>query len=100
MTVRLTVAGLLVCLGISCAPACAQPTADAVSPDSAQPAAGQSVPGAQEPAGPPATPRHTGLKALAKNVVTDFTQLPSKENTVWAMVGGGLAVSVHPADED
>ena len=100
ITARRTAAGLLVCLGISGPPASAQTTTDTASSDSLPAAEGQAIPGTQEPAGPPATPRHTGFKALAKNIVTDFTELPSKENAVWAMVGGGLAVSVHPVDDD
>ena len=98
LTFRRTALGLLICLGIS-GPVSAQGSTGAISSESAA-AASQAAPGVQEPAGPPATPRHTGLKALAKNIVTDFTRLPSKENAVWAMVGGGLAVSVHPVDDD
>jgi len=78
----------------------AQTAANAVSSDSPTPAAAQAVPGVQEPAGPPATPRHTGFKALGKDIVTDFTELPSKQNLVWAAVGGGLALGVHPADDN
>jgi PAP2 superfamily len=54
----------------------------------------------QPPAGPPPTPRHTGIKAMLKGLVTDVEHLPSKENLVWAGVGGGLALAVHPADDD
>ena len=45
---------------------------------------------AQQPAGPPPTPRHTGIKALATHLVTNFKYLPSKENLLWAGAGGGL----------
>jgi membrane-associated phospholipid phosphatase len=56
--------------------------------------------GAQQPAGPPPTPRHTGVKALVKDLYGDVVHLPSKENAIWAAVGGGLALAVHPADDD
>ena len=58
---------------------------------------GQSIP---QPAGPPPTPRHTGIKALLKGIVVDLKHLPSKENLVWAGVGGGLALAVHPIDDN
>ena len=54
----------------------------------------------QKPAGPPPTPRHTGIKALFKDLVDDVKHLPSKENLAWAGVGGGLALAVHPADDN
>src|SRR5262245_45607168 len=54
----------------------------------------------QQPAGPPPTPRHTGLKAMAKDLVEDVKHLPSKENLYWAGLGGGLALAVHPADDN
>ena len=59
--------------------------------------AGQVV---QQPAGPPPTPRHTGIKALIKDLGQDVMHLPSKENLFWAGVGGGLALAVHPADDN
>src|SRR4051812_24355209 len=55
---------------------------------------------AQQPAGPPPTPRHTGVKALATHLVTNFKYLPSKENLLWAGAGGGLALAVHPLDDN
>src|SRR3954470_7771167 len=55
---------------------------------------------AQQPAGPPPTPRHTGIKTLATHLVTNFKYLPSKENLLWAGAGGGLALAVHPFDDD
>jgi membrane-associated phospholipid phosphatase len=58
---------------------------------------GQLIP---QPAGPPPTPRHTGIKAMAKGLVTDVKHLPSKENLMWAGIGGGLALAVHPLDDD
>src|SRR5437764_14708254 len=53
-----------------------------------------------QPAGPPPTPRHTGIRALPKGLITDLEQLPSRENLLWAGVGGGLALAVHPLDGD
>jgi PAP2 superfamily len=54
----------------------------------------------QQPAGPPPPPRHTGIKAMAKGFIIDFKYLPSRENLMWAGVGGGLALAVHPADDN
>jgi len=54
----------------------------------------------QQPAGPPPTPRHTGITAMAKHLVTNFKYLPSKENLLWAGAGGGLALAAHPFDDD
>ena len=54
----------------------------------------------QPPSGPLPTPRHTGIKAMTKGMVVDFKYLPSRENVLWAVVGGGLALAVHPADDD
>jgi len=53
-----------------------------------------------QPAGPPPTPRHTGVKAMIKDLVSDVAHLPSTENLFWAGIGGGLALAVHPADEN
>ena len=53
-----------------------------------------------QPAGPPPTPRHTGIKAMVKDLGSDFKHLPSMENLFWAGVGGGLALAVHPADDN
>jgi membrane-associated phospholipid phosphatase len=52
-----------------------------------------------QPAGPAPTPRHTGVKALLKDLVLDFAHLPSKENLFWVGIGGGTALAVHPADD-
>jgi len=54
----------------------------------------------QKPAGPPPTPRHTGVKALVKDLVDDVKHLPSKENLMWVGIGGGLALAVHPVDDN
>ncbi|HKE84208.1 MAG TPA: phosphatase PAP2 family protein [Vicinamibacterales bacterium] len=53
-----------------------------------------------QPAGPPPTPRHTGIKALVKDLGNDITHLPSKENLLWVGIGGGLALAAHPFDDD
>jgi membrane-associated phospholipid phosphatase len=55
---------------------------------------------ADQPAGPPPTPRHTGLRALFKDLVEDVKHLPSKENLAWATAGGGAALAVHPLDDN
>jgi membrane-associated phospholipid phosphatase len=52
-----------------------------------------------QPAGPAPTPRHTGVKALFRNLASDAAHLPSRENALWAGVGGVAALAVHPADE-
>ena len=52
------------------------------------------------PTGPPPTPRHTGIKAMLKDLLADVKHLPSKENLLWAGAGGGLALAVHPVDDD
>jgi membrane-associated phospholipid phosphatase len=54
----------------------------------------------QPPAEPPPTPRHTGIKALVKGLIVDFKYLPSRENLFWVGVGGGLALAVHPLDDN
>jgi len=54
----------------------------------------------QQPAGPAPTPRHTGIKAMTKHLVTNFKYLPSKENLLWAGTGGGLALIAHPFDDN
>jgi hypothetical protein len=69
-----------------------------VTTESVEPIAFEQVIG--QPAGPPPTPRHTGIKAMAKDLVSDFKHLPSKENLFWAGFTGGLALAVHPADDN
>ena len=54
----------------------------------------------QQPARVPPTPRHTGIKALSKHLVTNFKYLPAMENLYWAAAGGGLALAVHPFDDN
>src|SRR5713101_6811074 len=60
-------------------------------------AADQVVP---QPAGPPPTPRHTGIKAMVKELGRDVKELPSRENLIWVGIGSGLALAAHPFDED
>ena len=55
---------------------------------------------ARQPAGAPPTPRHTGIKAMIKYLVTNFKRLPSPENLYWAGAGGGLALAAHPFDDN
>lgn len=47
----------------------------------------------------PPTPAHTGFRALAENLVEDVKKLPAKQNLYLALIGGGLAAGVHPADQ-
>lgn len=54
----------------------------------------------QPPSGPPATPRHTGFKALFKSLGSDVKHLPSRENLMWVGIGGGLALAAHPFDDN
>jgi membrane-associated phospholipid phosphatase len=54
----------------------------------------------QKSSSAPPTPAHTGIKAMLKGLVTDFEHLPSKENALWAGLGGGAALAVHPADDN
>src|SRR5438093_2181251 len=54
----------------------------------------------QPPAGPPPTPRHTGVRALVKDLGRDIVHLPSRENLFWVAVGSGLALAVHPIDDN
>ncbi len=53
-----------------------------------------------QPSGAPPTPRHTGIKAMVKGIFTGLKHIPSKENAIWAGVGGGLALAVHPLDDN
>jgi membrane-associated phospholipid phosphatase len=46
------------------------------------------------------TPEHTGIHAFFRNLGNDFKALPSKPNLIIAGVGGGLALAVHPADDN
>ena len=37
---------------------------------------------------------------MVKDLGSDFKHLPSMENLFWAGVGGGLALAVHPVDDN
>jgi membrane-associated phospholipid phosphatase len=54
----------------------------------------------QQPAGPPPTPPHTGIRAMLKELGSDVKKLPSEENLLWVGIGAGLALSVHPVDDN
>src|SRR6266550_4549643 len=54
----------------------------------------------QQPAGPPPTPRHIGIKAMVKGLGPAVKHLPSRANLMWTGIGGALALSVHPLDDD
>src|SRR5262245_462146 len=47
----------------------------------------------------PPTPPHTGIRALAHNLIEDVKHLPAKQNLYLTLIGGGLAAAVHPADQ-
>ena len=44
----------------------------------------------------PPTPPHTGIHALSSGLVEDVKHLPSQPNAYLAIIGGGLALAVHP----
>jgi hypothetical protein len=46
----------------------------------------------------PPTPAHTGIRALVGNLREDIKHLPARQNAYLAVLGGGLALAVHPAD--
>ncbi len=77
--------------------AAAYPQDTASKSDSAIPSLLGQVVG--QPAGPPPTPRHTGIQAMLKGLVTDVKNLPSRENLFWVGVGSGLSLAAHPADD-
>jgi membrane-associated phospholipid phosphatase len=54
----------------------------------------------QQPAGPPPTPPHTGIRAMLKELGSDVKKLPSRENLMWVGIGSGLALAVHPVDDN
>jgi membrane-associated phospholipid phosphatase len=58
----------------------------------------------QEPPGDtqskkPATPPHTGIRALLDGLRLDIKNLPSRPNLYIALIGGGAALGVHPLDQ-
>jgi membrane-associated phospholipid phosphatase len=78
----------------------ASPAADELRPPSLGPGLRDFAQVVTQPAGPAPTPRHTGIKAMLKDLVVDVKHLPSMENLFWSGVGGGLALAVHPADDN
>ena len=85
------------------APSAVADTATAAASTDSTPSAEDARAGGQviqKPEGPPPTPSHTGIKAMAKDLVEDFKHLPSRENLFWASVSGGLALAVHPLDDN
>lgn len=53
----------------------------------------------QKPDRPP-TPERTGFKALFGNLAGDYTHLWHRDNFYVAAAGGGLAMALHPLDQD
>jgi membrane-associated phospholipid phosphatase len=93
---------LLLVMGGMAAPLGAQDAVERPAAATAFPALrdinfGQVIP---QPAGPPPPPRHTGLKAMVTGLGPIVTHLPSRENLMWAGIGGALALSVHPLDHN
>jgi len=48
----------------------------------------------------PAAPTQTGLRTLFRDLRDDFRHLPSIDSAAVASIGGGLALGVHPLDDD
>src|SRR5205807_1138936 len=48
----------------------------------------------------PPTPEHTGVRALLRNLASDYTHLGHLDNVFVGVLGGGLGLAVHPFDED
>jgi len=47
------------------------------------------------------TPQHTGLSTLFRDTVLDYATFPRRQSTWWIVgVGGALAASLHPLDDD
>ncbi len=76
-------------------------TAPAMQEPAAAPPAGQDA--AQDPAPTagekPPPPAHTGLRAIVRGLRDDITHLPTTQNLWAAGLGGGLALAVHPIDQ-
>ncbi len=65
------------------------------------------APASQSPAGQPAAvgkeaakPTAAFLPSLFHNLADDIKHLPRKDSVYWLAAGGGLALAVHPADDD
>jgi len=85
----------LVAAGIGLAPQAPATRPAARGAPSQPPAAVQQVP---SEAKKPPTPPHTGIRALFRNLGGDFTHLAAPDNAYVALVGGGMAASLHPLD--
>jgi PAP2 superfamily protein len=60
------------------------------------PAAGSAPSGTTFP-----MPQHTGLSTLLRDTVLDYATFPRRESSWWILgVGGALAASLHPFDDD
>jgi hypothetical protein len=86
--------------------ACRDAADDDEAPSLAQGSDGQS--GANSPtstgqgdaeAKKPATPPHTGIRALASGLLDDVKHLPAMDNVYLVLLGGGLAAAAHPFDQ-
>ena len=47
----------------------------------------------------PATPAHTGVRAIFSGLKDDILNLPSKDNLLFLGIGGGLTLAAQPFDE-
>jgi len=54
----------------------------------------------QQTTGSPSAPRHPGIGTMLKGIVVDFKYLPARSNAVVAAMGGGLALALHPLDDN
>lgn len=54
----------------------------------------------QEPGQLPPEQQHTGLRQLFKETARDFKHFPSTNTALILGIGGGLALAVHPIDDD
>jgi membrane-associated phospholipid phosphatase len=99
--IELRIMAVVVVLGGCAAPLAAQTNGDPLVAAAVVPFSridlSQAIP---QPAGPPPTPRHTGIKALVKGLGPAVKHLPSRENLMWAGIGGALALAVHPLDDN
>ncbi len=69
------------------------------SPDPQASGGGSKPEDQQAEAKKPPTPPHTGIRALAYNLVEDVKHLPAKQNLYLLGIGGALAGAAHPFDQ-
>jgi membrane-associated phospholipid phosphatase len=69
------------------------------SPDPQTSGGGSKPEDQQAEAQKPPTPPHTGIRALAFNLVEDVKHLPAKQNLYLLGIGGALAGAAHPFDQ-